>query len=642
MLKLSQILDVLKNISIDGKLPKGMTHEYYEESEKIKKDIEEAFGDEYPDYLNKNRPREKKDHRKYRQEVYRNPLKGFLDKQIERLDYIPESDDFSVVWKSEGKQTELLKAHDKSSFVEKSGFQDWFFDFVKEEFVKDPNAVLAFVPHEIPASDTDYFKPKAELISCENVLAFRKGKYAVLRSMREVKVINEATGKIENNGLLLYFFDDESYTVVRETMRTGSNKALKSNFSIWGLSNEISPESNEVLTLFTPFLHRCQGIPARKIGKKRLKFNGKGEELFSSTVTNALEHIKDAQSRYSDIQIEFNYHVNSQEYRIATKPCSADDCNKGFISVRDREGLLTGEKKPCGHCQGSGMEIGSSALDFIVYSMPKKEGFTDNAIGNVPPVPGGFIPRPIESVRELVSEYKRKVDEAYADVHMAFHNRTPLIESGTAKEVDREEFYRDCITLAKHLCNLLQWGYLCEANYMFGLQGVDDTQLPKVIAPSRFMLSGMDETRAELNEAISNGYDTALISIIQSRMIEYQAGKDSAEYKRYTIKSRLDPHREYKPAEKVLLLNLFSQMAETGSDSHKAMVKQLIFSVLLNALLDEAEMASPEFYLLDLKSQQELLLSLSEKYSSAIPKPLALPVLFPSPKPDPIEEDGAD
>ena len=83
-------------------------------------------------------------------------------------------------------------------------------------------------------------------------------------------------------------------------------------------------------------------------------------------------------------------------------------------------------------------------------------------------------------------------------------------------------------------------------------------------------------------------------------------------------------------------------MAETGSDSHKAMVKQLIFSVLLNALLDEAEMASPEFYLLDLKSQQELLLSLSEKYSSAIPKPLALPVLFPSPKPDPIEEDGAD
>lgn len=630
MLKLSQILQVLKNISIDGKLPKGIAHEFYEESEKIKQDIEEVFGDEYPDYLDKNRPREKASHKKYRKEIYRNPLKGFLDKQIDRLDYIPESDDFSVVWNSDGKQTELLKAHDKLSFVEKSGFQDWFFDFVKEEFVKDPNAVLAFIPYEIPASDTEYFKPRAELICSENVLQFRKGKFAVLRSSREVRVVNEISGKFENNGLLLYFFDEESYTVVQEISRTGSNRALKSHFSIWGLKNEIVPETGETVAQFTPFLHRCQGMPARKIGKKRLKTNGKGEELFASTVTNALEHIKDAQARYSDIQIEFNYHVNSQEYRVATKPCSAHDCNKGFVPVRDKEGLLTSEKIPCGHCHGTGMEIGSSALDFIVYSMPKKEGFTDDAVGSVPPVPGGFIPRPIESVRELVSEYKRKTDEAYADVHMAFHNRTPLVESGTAKEVDREEFYRDCIVVAKHLCNLLQWGFDCQAAYMFGLQGVDPTQTPKVISPSRFMLSGMDETRMELNEALANGYAGELVGVIQSRMLEYQAGKDSVAYKRYVLKSKVDPHREYKPAEKVLLLNMFSQVAQTGSEAHKDMVKQLIFSVLLNPLLDEAERIRPDFYQLDLKSQQDILVGICDRYSSAIPEPMALPVVFPA------------
>jgi hypothetical protein len=98
MLRLSQIKTVLEHISIDGQLPKEMLHSYYEESKTIQSEIAKAFGDEYPDYLDKNRPREKKAHKDYRKDIYRNPLKGFLDKQIGRLDYIPESDDFSVVW----------------------------------------------------------------------------------------------------------------------------------------------------------------------------------------------------------------------------------------------------------------------------------------------------------------------------------------------------------------------------------------------------------------------------------------------------------------------------------------------------------------------------------------------------------------
>lgn len=622
MLQLAQIQQVLQVISVDGKLPKSYTHEYYEESKEIKEDIASVFSNNYPEYLNINRPREKKAHKEYRENIYKNPLKGFLDKQIERLDYIPESDDYSVVW-HEGRQAELLKEHDKRVFVEKLGFEDWFFDFVKTDFVKDPNAVLVFVPHEIPESDTEPYKPIAELIGSENVFQFRKGKYAVLRSNREVKVINETTKQIESDGLLLYFFDEESYTVVQETARASVGSALKSKFLVWGLSYEVTPNM-DVKAEFKPFLHRCKGIPARKIGKKRIKVNGKGEELFASTVTNALEHIKDAQARYSDIQVEFNYHVNSQEYRVATRPCSANDCNKGQVPVRDRDGLIIGSKT-CGHCQGTGMEIGGSALDFIVYSMPKKEGFTDE-IGNVPAVPGGFIPRPIESVRELVNEYKRKTDEAYADVHMAFHNRTPLVESGTAKEVDREEFYRDCIVLAKHFCGLLQWGYNVQASYMFGLVGLDESQIPKVITPSRFMLSGIDETRTELNEAITNGYETELLGVIQARMLEYQAGKDSLEYKRFVTRQHLDPLRGLKAPEKALQLGVISQMASVGSEAHTAMIKQFVLSFQFQALLDEAEMSYADFYQKTLKERQQILLELSEKYTNAIPKGLELPV----------------
>lgn len=622
MLKLSQIKEVLQRISVDGKLPKQLLHEYYDESIKIKEDVEKVFADDYPDYLSINRPREKRAHKTYRENIYKNPLKGFLDKQIERLDYIPESDDFSVIW-HEGKQAKALKEHNDTAFAEKTGFEEWFFDFVKSDFVKDPNAVLVLIPHEIPEFDTETYKPMAELIGSENVLQFQKGKFAVLRSSREVKVINVHNQSVSSDGLLLYFFDHESYTVVRETSRNGRGSALTSTFSIWGLSYELTPD---LMTeaVFEPFLHRCSGLPARKIGKKRLKVNGKGEELFASTVTNALEHIKDAQARYSDIQVEFNYHVNSQEYRVATRPCSAVGCDKGDIPIRGADGAITGKKK-CESCQGSGMEIGSSALDFIVYSMPKKEGFTD-VPGGVPPVPGGFIPRPIESVRELVLEYKRKTDEAYADVHMAFHNRTPLIESGTAKEVDREEFYRDCITLAKHFCGLLQWSYKVQTNYMFGLVGVDELQVPKVITPSRFMLSGIDETRTELNEAIINQYDSDLVGIIQARMFEYQGGKDSVEYKRFVTRMRLDPYRAYKPAEKTFQLGLISQVAEVGSEAYEAMVKQFILSFQFNVLLDEAEMAYPDFYVYPIKERQAILVKLLEKYVGGIPKGMQLPV----------------
>ncbi len=625
MLQLSQIKTVLEQISIDGQLPKEMLHSYYEESKTLRDDIAKAFGDEYPDYLEKNRPREKKEHKTYRKEIFRNPLKGFLDKQIGRLDYIPESDDFSVVWGS-GTQAQKLAAYDAVAFNEKAGLTEWFFDFAKNDFVKDPNSVLVFVPEVIPSSDAEAYQPIAELIPCENVLQFRKGKFACLRSSKEVLVKVSDSGKTERNGLLLYFFDYESFTVVRELTRDSSKSLKKSTFQVWGLSYDFSAETESVKEVFRPFLHHGKSMPARKIGLKRLKQNAKGEELFVSTVTNALEHIKDAQARYSDIQVEFNYHVNSQEYRIATRPCSSPECNKGKHPIRDKGGDII-RHETCGNCHGTGMEIGGSALDLIVYSMPKKEGFTD-VPGGVPPVPGGFIPRPIESVRELIAEYKRKVEEAYADVHMQFHNRTPMVESGTAKEVDREEFYKDSIVLAKHLCGLLQWGYNTQANYLYGAMGFDPTQLPAVMTPTRFMLSGLEETRAELNEAITNGYDAELVAIIQARLLEYQAGKGSKDYKRFATRMLLDPYRDLKPTEKVLQMGVASQVATIGSEAHKALVSQFVFSLQIISLLDEAEILHPDFYLKTIQERRDILWGLNAKYTSDIPSGMVIPVNF--------------
>lgn len=625
MLQLSQIKSVLEHISIDGQLPKEMLHQYYDESKTIRDDIAKAFGDDYPDYLEKDRPREKEEHRNYRKAIYRNPLKGFLDKQIGRLDYIPESDDFSVVWGT-GAQAQKLAAYDAGAFNEKAGWVDWFFDFVKTDFVKDPNSVLVFVPETIPGSDSEPYRPIAELIPCENVLQFRKGKFACLRSSKEVLVRVSDSGKTEKNGLLLYFFDHESFTVVRELTRDSSKNLKKSTFQVWGLSYAFSADTEAVQAVFRPFLHHGKSMPARKIGLKRLKQNAKGEELFVSTVTNALEHIKDAQARYSDIQVEFNYHVNSQEYRIATRPCSAPGCNKGKQLIRNKGGDIVREES-CASCHGTGMEIGGSALGLIVYSMPKKEGFTD-VPGGVPPVPGGFIPRPIESVREMIAEYKRKTEEAYADVHMQFHSRVPLVESGVAKETDREEFYKDSIVLAKHLCGLVQWGFNTEAAYLYGVMGFDQTQLPAVMTPTRFMLSGLEETRAELNEAITNGYDAELVAIIQARLLEYQAGKGSKDYKRFATRMLLDPYRDLKPTEKVLQMGVASQVATVGSEAHRALVSQFVFSLQIISLLDEAELKHPDFYQKTIQERRDILWELNGKYTADIPGGMVIPMNF--------------
>ena len=617
MLQLSQIKDVLAQINATGDLPEGFKHEFYTKSVELKGDIEKVFGDEYPDYLSHNRPREKKEHKIYREKIYQNTHKDFLDKQIERLDYIPESDDFSVVW-AQGKQADLLRQLNSEAFEEKSGLDDWFFDFVKADFVKDPNAVLAFVPYEKPETDLDPYKPMAELIPCENVWMFRKGKLAVLKSTRENKVVNLNTGRAESNGLVLYFFDHESYTVVTEIARNTGDKSLRSTFNVWGLSYDISDNGEVVGTVFDPPLHRCKSMPARKIGKKRIAKNGKGEELFASTVSNAVPHIKDAQARYSDIQVEFNYHVNSQEYRVATRSCSVHECTKGKVPIRKNNGEIE-SWETCKNCQGTGMEIGQSALDFIVYSMPKKDGFTEIQSGSVPPVPGGFIARPIESVRELVNEYKRKSDEAYATVHMAFYNRTPLVQSGVAKEVDREEFYRDYITLAKHMCNILQWAYEVQAHYMFGFVGVNTEEVPKVITPSRLMLSGIEETRAELVESIEKNFDPVLVRIIQSRLLEYQAGKDSTDYKRYLAKQHLDPLRAFTPTDKALQVGVISQMAEIGSESYQNLMKNFILSAQFDAILDEIEISKPDFYTLPIAAQKPIIEDYLKKYTSGIP-----------------------
>ena len=92
MLTITDIQEKLKLILEENQLK----HSFYDDSVKIANEINETFGDDYPAFLNLERPKEAKKDKEYRKSVFKNPVKGHLSRILDKLIKVEQSEDFLV------------------------------------------------------------------------------------------------------------------------------------------------------------------------------------------------------------------------------------------------------------------------------------------------------------------------------------------------------------------------------------------------------------------------------------------------------------------------------------------------------------------------------------------------------------------
>ncbi len=629
-------------LEADKRPPVRLRHAFYQASIDHRDRLRAVFGKAYPYYLDLNRPKEREEYREYRRQIYKNSLRSLRRRVGEALDYIRQADDFQVSFprQAEADPIDSLETYvTGANYMPDGSAESWFFKHIRKKYINDPNAVLLILPMEQPESEKVRAKPQPMLIDCQNVYQFRNGQFAVLESDEKSWMVTDQGN--QKTGKTLIFIDADSYCIARQVseLKSGDvNKPIVNNWSITGVEQLINEEGIAEGYTFTPLMHYCPTMPAKKIGKlqedlaeaeerkgnrsttisnanpqARTRYSGQftaiqsndtGEEYYESILSDALPHIESAQAIQSDIEVERNFHVSSQEWRYSQKRCpdsmeGGGACINGQVIVRNLE---TGEikgKSPCPTCKGSGMDISGSGLGLIIVSAPSATNIGDEGRpSNLPTPPGGFIPRSIEPIKEFVLEYEREKKQAYEVVNMQFLMETPTVQSGTAKRADREELYRTLIIEGVHLCSLLEFLLQCTA-----CQRRQPDEAPKVLAPVRLTIENSELTRDELVQAVEKGFDANYRKPLEKKLISYQVGVDSDYYKRYELKERMDPYDDLDFEKKLFLLATARATMTADSEELKNLNERIALSIHFNGLVSDMIRTVPGF--LDLQTDAQ-------------------------------------
>lgn len=617
----------------ETKPDKTLLHTFYQESIDHAKLVRSVFGDEYPDFLQVDRPKEKEkqSHRKFREAIYKAVTKPFRRRLIRTLSAIRNADDFTIEFPQVDSAipfNETLNFYTTENFGAWKSLETWFWEQGIQHFIDDPNACAVLLP-KIPENPTDYREVLPIWAMSEQVWYYAEGEKAVICAQAKSEIT--INGRKDKSGLILYFFDRESYCIAEQ-------KSVVSGRTTWEILGieVVQNDAGEVSGFNQKFpLHYYRTMPVFKLGSLIRKTSEDGVfKLFESYVSDAIPALKSVLQRSSDIDIEALLHTGSLEWQYVTKKCGVcqgEGHVKSFTTTKGGKERST--KAKCAKCGGAGWEIYDSHLEKILISPPVQSGFDDDKPVNLPTPPAGMIERSPNAIKEFREEYKRNMVEAYQTVglgHIA--DQMFMSTSGTSKRYDRDESEKMIMDTSKHFVGrLLQPMYEATDAERYGPIGKAGEQVPVIVAPKRFDISSIDMTREELNDAKINKYSEELIDMLQLRYLNQMGGKDSLEYKTFRIKMRLDPHRNKTDETKSFLISQAYLTMNRESEEFKKSIEQLQFSINFETVLRDVVLEREDFFQLPIEEQYGLLMEANKAYFSIRPagQPIEMSTLAP-------------
>lgn len=485
MLNSGEIRDILSELVGNSK-----QHAFYKEAIDIAKEIADTFSDKYPDFLELDRPKETKAVKEYRKKVYRNPVKGDLSRIVGKFSKIEQSEGFSINFKTPENGSNPLEAYTKQNFNGYNSLLHWTFSSVINTYVADPNAVIAIFDKNPPELETQQSNPYPYLFSSDQVIKFKKGKYCALKEQTE-----------DGDPRIFYVIDD-TYTY-------------------------IFTETNGEKFTFTRQKHNCPLPPFFKIGQ-HIKEEKGGEQLYKSTISDAIPHFISAIRRANDIEIEYNHHVSTREWSITPRQCKT--CRgSGKLQSKDREAIV------CNKCKGHGHE------PFDTLETLKIDPQDDILKGEVKfpfNSPGGFIPRNIESVKAMETAVDRHIDRAYETIdfgEVLREKRGLSAESGQSKQYDRLEYSQKIYNEGLHIVeNIMMPVYRAIDAQKFGY---DETmsRVPDITVSISYDVMSPETILAEIEKMKKAGITGRVIGELVARYNKIVIGEDAK-----TTKMELD------------------------------------------------------------------------------------------------------
>ena len=478
-----------------------------------------------PDSLiNRRRPSESEKVKEYRMEIYEPITEKSVGKVFNSLSKIRRSQDWSIKYDSDAVPSkvtpdETLEEYCENSYPIFTSLTNWAFNELLIRSLIDANSVCAVILKKLPESESEYYNPEVEIFSSKQILGYSPGEYYALLSA-DVTVYKSGNNR-SFEGKVYYIITDTQIARYEERAGKGLEQTLIYN-------------------------HNFGELPVFKVGG--VYFERKNNDIIQkSRIAPMVPFLNEAAREYSDLQAEIVQHIHSDKIIFTNTECPV--CKgSGLTNEKD----YSGNFKTCVKCNGSGNITSVSPYGEYVISTGRIS--VDN------PLPNDvikYVQKSTDIARLQDERVRNHIYDALSAVNMEFLAETPLNQSGTAKEVDRDELNTFVNSIAEDIVMVLDnvYYFICQYRYWFLDKEKRDKMLPVIAVPEKFDLLNTSILVNDIQTAKNANINPVLVKYME---IELARKKYNAEPKiAYEVECmfELDPLYGYNQNDKMTMLS---------------------------------------------------------------------------------------
>lgn len=478
--------------------------------------------------IRQRRPHEPLEVLLYREIIWTPITKPTIGKVFSSLQKIRRSRDWAIKYTDLDQYSKISDEENLESYCEKdfpyfTSLTNWVFSILLRKYLIDSNALIFVMPIDAVVEPNEYLRPFPEIYDSCFVVDFREEDYAILQNPTPITYYD---GKEEKQGKSYYFVTTQSI------------------FRYDQVDNDLG------FKLVVDYQHGLGFLPVFKLGGVLLD-QADRQFLFQSRIADMLPELNEAVREYSDLQAAKVLHIYPERWEYTNNECTVckgtgrrpnpswtNDCN----CPHDLE---------CAKCHGEGYVAAGPYSKIMV-----KPADSLNPGSQIPTPPAGYIQKDIAVVTTQQSGVDGHVYKALSAINFQFLEQTPLNQSGTAKEVDKDELNNTVNSIAEDIISIMDKTYKAIAYYrykdLYSAEDIDD-MLPDTTVPQVFDLLSTQNLEEELINSRKNNLNPVILNAME---IDYATKRfnDQTIRDMVALTLELDPLPNIQEADKVLML----------------------------------------------------------------------------------------
>jgi hypothetical protein len=455
------------------------------------------------------RPNEPEDVKEYRCKIWKPKTKPTFTRLLSSLGKIRRSSDWSIKFPPASDfpkiaESETLEEYTTKNYPYFTDFTNWVFDVLLKSYLTDPNGVVMVAPINPNAGVTEYIKPYADIFKSCHVIEYIEGISAILERPEGCWY---RTRNKDEKGRSFYIINDQ---VIEQ----------------W---DQLDGRQNYGIVMMYP--HNLGFLPCFKMGGSIMESDNM-HFLYESRISGILPDLDEALREYSDLQASKVGHIFLERWEYTQNECT--DC-KGTGK------RLYGETHiECHKCHGRGYVAAGPYAKMLIRPTNTMEGQAP-----IPTPPAGYVQKDIDIVELMEKSVRQHIYDALASINFQFLEQTPLNQSGTAKEVDKEELNNTVYTIAEDLVRIMDSCYKRFSWYRYSTLYPSpddlDAMVPAVAVPEQYDLLSAQYMQTELADAKKSDINPVITSAMELEFAQKRFDSEPEVRDRLALVLRLDP-----------------------------------------------------------------------------------------------------